>query len=188
VPGQVREAPEQVGTASPANQQRRPKVRRWLRPPLGGIEVALRVVVASGLAVDAYVHANLAHIYAESTGGINEGTLFRFEAVVAAIVAALVVLTATRLVYLAALLVGVSAAALATVATYYQIGPVGPLPNLYDPIWYPEKVLSVVAESVAALGALGALVFMWLTSTKGRRSSSAFLKGGGNGRRGSGRL
>jgi hypothetical protein len=144
--------------------------------------------VASGLAVDAYVHANLAHIYAESSGGINEGTLFRSQAVIAAIVAALVALMATRLVYLAALLIGSSAAILATVATYYQIGPFGPLPNLYDPIWYPEKVVSVVAELVAALGALGALAVMWRTSTKAGARRRQYLTGGGNGRRDPGKL
>jgi hypothetical protein len=132
--------------------------------------------VTSGLAVDAYVHANLAHIYAESSGGINEGTLFRSQAVIAASVAALVALMASRLVYLASLFIGSSAAILATVVTYYQIGPFGPLPNLYDPIWYPEKVVSVVAESVAALGALSALALMWLTNTDARRLSPAVSK------------
>lgn len=144
--------------------------------------------MASGLAVSAYVHARLAHIYAESTGGINEGTLFKCDAVVAAIVAALVLLMATRLAYLAALFIGLSAAILATVATYYQIGPLGPLPNLYDPIWYPEKVLSVIAESVAALGAVSALALMWLASTKVRGRRRPSPKGGGNDRRGSRRL
>ncbi len=62
-----------------------------------------------------------------------------------------------------ALLIGLSAAILATLATYYQIRPLGPLPNLYDPVWYPEKVLSVAAESIAALGALA---LIWLTRTK----------------------
>jgi len=38
---------------------------------------------------------------------------------------------------------------------YIDVGGFGPLPNMYEPIWYPEKTISAVAEAVAALAALG---------------------------------
>lgn len=37
---------------------------------------------------------------------------------------------------------------------YIDVGGFGPLPDMYDPIWYPEKTISAVAEAVAAVGAL----------------------------------
>jgi hypothetical protein len=37
---------------------------------------------------------------------------------------------------------------------YIDVGGFGPLPDMYDPIWYTEKTISAVAEAVAAVGAL----------------------------------
>jgi hypothetical protein len=38
-----------------------------------------------------------------------------------------------------------------------QIG--GPLPNLYDPVWFPEKLLAAFAEGAASAMALaGAII------------------------------
>jgi len=37
------------------------------------------------------------------------------------------------------------------------VGAVGPLPNMYEPLSYPEKTDSLIAEAVAALAALALL-------------------------------
>ena len=40
-----------------------------------------------------------------------------------------------------------------------DIGPIGPLPNLYDPAWFPEKLLAAFAKGVAIGTALaGAII------------------------------
>ena len=57
---------------------------------------AARLVIAAGLAVDAYVHLNLASTYAEAGGLVNEGVLFRVEAVAALLAAAAVAVTGRR--------------------------------------------------------------------------------------------
>ena len=48
---------------------------------------------------------------------------------------------------------------------YANIGAFGPIPNMYDPYWVPaEKVLSLVAEAVAALAALALLAMFYRPS------------------------
>ena len=118
---------------------------------------ALRVAVAGGLVVDAYVHADLAPSYAEG-GGFGVQELFLVEAGVA-LAAALLMLTVDRT---AAVLVAavVAASALAAVVTsrYVDLGALGPLPDLYEPVWYPEKVVAAGAEAVALVAAVVLLV------------------------------
>jgi len=113
-----------------------------------------RTVTAAGLAIDAYVHLNLAPAYAEAGGAVNESVLFRAEAVVALLAAAAVVITGRRGAYLVALAVAASALAVMLVARYVDVGPIGPFPSLYDPTWYPEKLLAAFAEGTAIAAAL----------------------------------
>jgi hypothetical protein len=109
---------------------------------------ALRVVVAAGLAVDAYVHADLAASYADAQ------SLFLVEAGVA-LGAALLVLAGGRTVtVLFAALVAASALATVVASRYVDVGPIGPLPDLYEPAWYPEKVVAATAEATALVAAL----------------------------------
>jgi hypothetical protein len=109
---------------------------------------ALRVVVAAGLAVDAYVHADLAASYADAQ------SLFLVEAGVA-LGAALLVLAGGRAVtVLFAALVAASALATVVASRYVDVGPIGPLPDLYEPAWYPEKVVAATAEATALVAAL----------------------------------
>jgi hypothetical protein len=120
--------------------------------------VLARIVVAAGLAVDAYVHLNLAQTYAESGGVVNEGVLFRAEAAAALLAAIAVMAIGRRACYLAGFTVAVSALAVMLVSRYADLGAIGPLPNLYDPVWFPEKLLAAFAEGAASLAALVALM------------------------------
>jgi predicted acyltransferase len=126
-----------------------------------------RVATAAGLAIDAYVHFDLAATYAESGGVINEGVLFRVEAVVA-VLAAVVVMASGRLAaLLAGLVVAGSALTVMLVSRYAYIGPIGPFPSLYDPVWYPEKLLAAFAEGAATATALaGVVVTSWTRRTR----------------------
>ncbi|HEX7164689.1 MAG TPA: hypothetical protein VF223_26005 [Trebonia sp.] len=137
----------------------RHKVRQW---PLW----TARVVTAAGLAIDAYVHFDLASQYAESGGTINEGVLFRVEAVVAVLVAVAVIATGRLAVLLAGLVVAASALAVMLVSRYVDIGPIGPFPSLYDPVWFPEKMLAAYAEGAATVTALaGVILLVWARRT-----------------------
>jgi len=122
--------------------------RRWL------VLALVRLVVVAGLAIDSYVHFDLAGLYSEAGGVINEGVLFRAEAIVALAVAILVAVTGRRVSYAAAFIVAASALTVLLVARYADIGAIGPFPDMYDPVWFGEKALAAVGEAVAGLAAL----------------------------------
>ena len=132
---------------------------------------ALRLVTAGALAVSAFVHADLAARYQlNRSGGLSQGELFQIEAGVTALAALLVLLSARRLVW--ALAFGVAASALAAVliSANYDIGPIGPIPDMYEPLWYPEKTLTAVFEAVAVgTSLLGFLLATAAARTRRRR-------------------
>jgi hypothetical protein len=121
--------------------------------PLVVADVALRAVTAAGLAVDAWVHADLAHAYSPVGGSITMAQLFLAEAAVSSAAALLVLVTRRTWAAAVAVLVAVSALAAVVVYRYVDVGSLGPLPNMYDPVWFPEKTASAVAEAVAAAAA-----------------------------------
>ena len=115
--------------------------------------MALRVLAAAGLAVDAYVHADLAPAY----GSVQQG-LFLVEAGIAVAVALLVLAGGRRAAYLVAVLVAAGALAAVVTYRYVDLGSIGPLPDMYEPDWYPEKVVAAVGEAVALVAASSLLV------------------------------
>lgn len=118
----------------------------------------LIAVVALGLGVDAYVHFDLASVYAfNRSSPISEGTLFRIEAVSAIVAALALVVRANAWTSLLAFAVAGGGAVLLLVYRYVDVGAVGPLPDMYEPLWFPEKSWSAVAEAVSALAATALL-------------------------------
>lgn len=116
--------------------------------------LALRVVVAAALVVDAVVHLRLAGGYQQSApSGIGAGNLFRLESAAALVVAAWVLWRGTRGALLAAFAVGLSAVVAVVLYRYVDVPALGPLPAMYEPVWFTEKSLSAVAEAVAAIAA-----------------------------------
>jgi len=141
--------------------------RSWL-----AIRIVLTLIVVAGLAVDAWVHFDLAHVYAGvRTSSLNQGDLFRVEAVLALAAAAALVVRPRR--YTAAFALLVSAGGTAAVVLYavVDVGTLGPVPNMYDPIWYPEKTLSAWAEGIAAVAALVLLAAMHTRARRGPRAA-----------------
>lgn len=122
------------------------------------LNLLLRFLCAAGLVTDAIVHFVLARDYDRITGVLTEGTVFRLESTVALLAAFGVLVTSHRLVAAAAFLVAATAAAAVVVNIYVQVGPFGPLPDMYEPIWFPEKRLAAIAEGVAAVAAAALLI------------------------------
>lgn len=120
----------------------------------------LAVVTAVLLAVDAYVHlANASQYDSFKSSVMSEGTLFRIQGVVAIVVAVAVLIWPRMLTWVLSLLVAGSAAVAVVLYTYVNVGPLGPLPNLYENTWnVPGKVGSAVAETAAALVSIAGLV------------------------------
>ena len=114
--------------------------------------MGLRVLIALGLAIDAYVHFILAPNYELAyPDGMGGGTLFRIQAVAAIIAGLYVLIRGSRLSYAIAALVALSAFAAVVLSAYIQLPQIGPIPAMYEPLWFFEKTLSAVAEGIAGV-------------------------------------
>lgn len=117
--------------------------------------VAVSVV---GLGIDAYTHLDLADLYSVvSTGTVNQGVLFQIEAISAIVAALAVVVRPNRLTAALSALVAGGGAFVLLLYAKVNVGKIGPVPNMYDPGWYTEKSLTLVAELLALLAALAYL-------------------------------
>ena len=137
----------QASEAAPGRRQRR------------AAKLILRLLVAAALAVDAYVHADLAPLYDAIHASVSQGDLFRVEAGVASAGALIVLAYGRRAGFALALLVAVSALGAILLYRYVDVGTLGPIPNMYEPAWFPEKTTAAVAEAAATVLAAGGLLW-----------------------------
>ncbi|MEU3556503.1 hypothetical protein [Streptomyces fragilis] len=117
----------------------------------GPLELLTRVVAAAGLAVDAYLHVDLASTYDAGAATVSQGTLFRVEAVLAALAALVVLFFRSRLLRAYAFLVAAGGLAAVLLYRYVDVGAFGPFPDMYEPVWYTKKVVSAAAQAVATV-------------------------------------
>ncbi|HWA65412.1 MAG TPA: hypothetical protein VG899_03465 [Mycobacteriales bacterium] len=121
----------------------------------GPIDIVLRLLAAAGLVVDAVVHLNFASRYDPIGGTLSQGDVFRIESAVALLVAAALLVGPWRQAsYLVAFLVAASAFGGVMLYRYVDVGALGPIPNMYEPVWFGQKTLSAYAEAAAAVAAL----------------------------------
>ncbi|MHA7291234.1 hypothetical protein ACX80V_16495 [Arthrobacter sp. MDT3-24] len=114
--------------------------------------MALRVLTALALFIDAGVHIYLAPGYqAASPGGIGQGNLFYLESAAAVLAALWVLFRGSRASFALALVVALSAFVAVVLYRYVDIPAFGPFPAMYEPVWFFEKSLSAVAEGAGAL-------------------------------------
>ena len=122
------------------------------------ISVALRFLTALALFIDAGVHLFLAPGYQYAQPGtVSQGTLFLLEAAAALVAALYVLVRGSRAAYALALAVALSAFAAVVLYRYVDIPAIGPIPAMYDPVWFFSKTLSAIAEGAGALLALAGL-------------------------------
>jgi hypothetical protein len=133
----------------------------------------LALIAVGGLAVDAYTHFDLAYEFDfNSTGTVNEGVLFRIEAVLAIVSGVLLLIWRNAITAAVAVVVAGGGAAALLLYRYVDVGKIGPIPNMYEPIWFDEKVVSLVGELVAFAAAL-ALLGVALFTSDARRPVAA---------------
>lgn len=118
----------------------------------------LRAIIGVGLAIDAYIHIDLAPSYARAGGVLGEQNLFLLEAGLALAAALLVLTSRRRAAAVAAAVIAASALAAVLTARYVDLGAIGPLPDLYEPVWYPQKVIAALGEATALIAAVLLLV------------------------------
>lgn len=112
---------------------------------------ALCLVIAAGLGVDAYVHLHLASSYAlVKTSVVSQATLFRLEGIAAIVAAVLLLVRPHWMTALFALLVSGGGVAAVLLYTNTDPGKIGPLPDMYEPVWFADKTNSFIAEAIAA--------------------------------------
>lgn len=123
-------------------------------------EFVLRLIVVVALAIDAVVHYRLAPgLQQAMPEGIGGGAVFAIQATLAVIAGVYLLLRGSRPAYLVAALVLASAAAAVIMSSYTPTPAVGPIPAFYDPMWYPDKIISAIAEAGGAVLALvGAVI------------------------------
>jgi len=118
-----------------------------------GIDLGLRAVAAAGLLVTAYIHLDLAPGYALIGEHISEGALFRAQAVAAVLAAVALLVQRGRLPWVPAVLVAAGSLVALVGSVYVNVPAIGPFPPIYEPIWYAEKVVAVLAVAIALLAA-----------------------------------
>ncbi|MHA6763682.1 hypothetical protein [Streptacidiphilus sp. PAMC 29251] len=118
----------------------------------------LRIAAAVGLAIDAAVHAKLAGQYDAVAGSISEGTLFRIEAGAAALAVVLVLAWRRSLGDLFAWGTALAGIAAILLYRYVDVGSLGPLPNMYEPIWSSDKLWALAGQALAVLSLVPLLV------------------------------
>lgn len=121
------------------------------------MDILLRLLVAAGLAVDAWVHWDFAPEMEPGPrgagGAIPGDDLFRAQAILAAVAGVLVLAWARKWTYAIAFLVAGSAVGALLLYYYVDVGRLGPIPAMHDPHWYSEKTICLIGEGVATLAA-----------------------------------
>lgn len=138
------------------------------------MNVVFRILIAAALVVDAIVHFSLAANYQQAApDGIGAGNIFRIQAVLAVLAAIYVLVRGSRPAFIIAGLVAITAFAAVVVYRYVDIPALGPIPAMYEPVWFAKKTLSAIAEAAGAV-----LAGLALTTTRSRRPNhSRRLKG-----------
>ena len=121
------------------------------------LRIALLLVTAAALVVNAVIHLQLAGPFDAIAGTlVSQGTLFRIQAGANIVVAALLF---TRTRWAAVLAAVVAAGGLVLVVTTtlvpLDLTAIG-LPFLFEPVWYADKIVSTIAQAVALVTALAA--------------------------------
>lgn len=131
------------------------------------LRTVARLLAAAGLAADVYLHARLAESYDTVSAPLSQGTLFRIEAAIAALAALLLLVWRRPLADAFAWTVAAGGLAALLLYRYVDVGELGPLPDMYEPVWFTDKNLVVIAQVLTLLATSVLLL------TRGRRRGHA---------------
>lgn len=132
----------------------------------------LRAGVAAALLASAVIHFQLAPGYQRAApGGIGQGTLFLVQAGAAFLAAVFVLFKGSQAAFAAAAVVALSSLAAVVLYRYVQVPAVGPLPSMYEPVWYTAKTATAVSEAAAAGLALAGYALLQKSRRKPRTAA-----------------
>lgn len=118
--------------------------------------IAARIWTALALLVNVYIHFQLAGPFDSLVGTlVSQGTLFRIQGVVNILAAILILVVHRWWAGLVAAAVAAGGLALLVISVYVplDLSALG-FPEIYEPVWYPDKVIAVVAQAFALVGGL----------------------------------
>lgn len=84
--------------------------------------------------------------------------MFYLESAAAIDAALYLPFTGSRRAFLAALIVAGGGLAAVLLYRYVNIPDLGPIPAMYEPVWFPEKTLSAAAQGIGAVLAIAAML------------------------------
>lgn len=133
-------------------------------------EWVLILMTLVGLGVDAYVHLHIASSYRlVRTDELSQTDLFRLESGLAILVGVWLVLRPSRLSAAVAFLVAAGGVAAVTFYYYVDPGQLGPIPDMYEPVWYADKTRSLQGEALASVTSLLLVALYWRRSVRRSR-------------------
>ena len=118
--------------------------------------IAARIWTALALLVNAYVHFLLAAPFDALVGTlVSQGALFRIQGVVNILAAILILVVHRWWAGLVAAVIAAGGLVLLVVSVYVplDLSALG-FPVIYEPVWYQDKVVAVVAQGFALVGGL----------------------------------
>lgn len=119
--------------------------------------LVLRILIAVALVVSAVIHFQLAAGFQQAApSGIGGGNLFRIQGAVAVLAALYVLIRGTQRSFLLAAAVALASLVAVIAYRYIQIPAIGPIPSMYEPVWYTTKTITAIAEGLALVLALAA--------------------------------
>jgi len=117
----------------------------------------LRILIAGALIASAVIHFQLAAGFQQAApGGVGGGTLFRLQGGAAGLAGLFVLIKGTRPSYRLATVVALASLVAVLAYRYIQIPAIGPIPSMYEPVWYTTKTITALAEGLALVLALTA--------------------------------
>jgi hypothetical protein len=133
----------------------------------------LQVATAIGLAIDARIHFKLASTYdLIRTDTISQGDLFRVEGVLAVLAAVAVLVLRRPLAAVVAVAVAGGGLVPLFAYRYFDVGVIGPVPNMYEPAWFPDKTDTAIAQGVATVTGLLLLGIFLVRAQSGSRTAA----------------
>ncbi|MBG6226722.1 hypothetical protein IWX63_003324 [Arthrobacter sp. CAN_A2] len=132
--------------------------------------LVLRILIAVALVVSAVIHFQLAAGFQQAApSGIGGGNLFRIQGAVAVLTALYVLARGTQRAFLLAAAVALASLVAVIAYRYFQIPAIGPIPSMYEPVWYTTKTITAIAEGLALILALAAYTLHRKGHTADRR-------------------
>ncbi len=125
------------------------------------LRIALYALTAAGLIVNAIIHLRLASAFDALTGTLlSQGDLFRIQAVAGILIVVLLIAVRRWWVAAIAALIAVGGLGMLVLSSFVilDLTALG-LPAIFEPSWYPDKIIAAVSQAVAATAA-GALAVL----------------------------